>query len=458
MHKAAKKMSILSRSLRPQLVVAFCIMSVIPILALLYLIFSGVFALDILGPVFGAIVVLSILGFFLMKRIVDSIIRICSDAKVIANGELSRKINIARDDEIGELSSALNQMTQHIKSNMDELKIYGERTKDINLQINNQVIALSGLLEISNIISKGLSLSGVFDIAISRLSQMASSSFAFIAFKNNGSFEVPAYYGLKADILAAIRLPVNAYILNPLLDPGGGPGGHFMKDSSVPEQECPGLLKLFSAKNLLVYPIVVQGRLYGIMGIGNPLDGFRYTQDDVELISIFAKQLSIAVENDLLSKKVKDLEILDELTGLYNRRYIFARLDEEILRAISHQRPCALLVFKINNFTDLKSQLGELTAEDVLKKSAAALTLSAGDMDRAGRIGEDIFGMVLPEKNKKQAQEFGLKVKTAIEDSFKSEAAAKRPRVGISILENPIDGSNAASLFDKIKTAQELIA
>jgi len=436
-------------------------MSVIPILAMLYLIFSGVFALDILWPVLGAVIVLSLLGFFLMKRIVDPIIRICFDAKVIANGELSRKINIARDDEIGELSSALNQMTQHIKNNMDELKIYGERTKDINLQINNQVMALSGLLEISNIISEGTSLSSVFEIAISRLSQIASSSFAFIASKNNGSFEVPAYYGLKADILAAIRLPVNAYILNPLLDPGadpgGGPGGHFMKDSSVSLEESPGLLKLFSAKNLLVYPIVVQGRSYGILGIGNPLDGFRYTQDDIELMSIFAKQLSIAVENELLSKKVKDLEILDEVTGLYNRRYIFARLDEEILRAISHQRPCSLLVFKIINFTDLKSHLGKLTAEDVLKKSAAALTSSAGDMDRAGRIGEDIFGMVLPEKNKRQAQEFGLKVKKAIEDSFNSEAAAKKPRVGISISENPIDGSDAASLFEKIKTAQEFI-
>ena len=64
MHKATKKMSIMSRSLRPQLVVAFCIMSVIPILALLYLIFSGVLALNILLPVLGAVIVLSLLGFF----------------------------------------------------------------------------------------------------------------------------------------------------------------------------------------------------------------------------------------------------------------------------------------------------------------------------------------------------------------------------------------------------------
>jgi len=442
-----KKLSILSRSLRPQLAVAFCIMSVIPILALLYLIFSGVFALNMLWPVLGAVIVLSLLGFFLMKRIVDPIIRLCSDVKVIANGELSRKIDISRDDEIGELSSALNQMTQHIKSNMDELKIYGERTKNINLQISNQVIALSGLLEISNIISEGSSLSDIFDIVISRLSQIANSSLAFIASSDNVSFEVPAHYGLRADILAALRLPVNAYILNPLLDPCS----HFMKDSSLSDEKNIGLLKLFSAKNLLVYPIVVQGRPYGILGIGNTLDGFRYSQDDIELMSIFAKQLSIAVENDLLSKKVKDLEVLDEVTGLYNRRYIFTRLDEEILRAISHQRPCSLIVFKISNFTELKNQLGGLSAEDVLKKLAAALTSSAGDLDRAGRIAENIFGIVLPEKNKRQAQEFGLKIKAALEDSFNGESAAKRPQVDISILENPIDGSDAASLFEKIK-------
>ncbi len=447
MPKLVRKMSIVSRSLRPQLVIAFCVMSVIPILSLLGLLLSGFFPKDSLLLVVCAVIALALLGFILMKRIVDPIIRLSSDVKVIASGELSRKINIFRDDEIGELGQALNLLTQHIKDNMDELKIYGERTKTINLQINKQVVVLSGLFEISNLITKNAKIKDIFEITISRLSQIASSTFAFVAFKNGAEFEVSAHYGLSADRLAALKMPVNAYILNPLLAQAS-----LKIDNSVPEENRQAeLAKLLSAKNLLVYPVLVQREAVGVLGIGNQVDNFRYFDEDIELVSVFSKQLAIAVENDFLSRKVKDLEIKDEVTGLYNRRYIFARLDEEILRAISHQRPCGFVVFRIENFRELKAKLGDLVMEDILKKTAAVLKTAGTDMDRVGRIETNEFGMVLPEKNKRQVQEFASKVQTKIQDVFVAEELARRPGIGLSIAENPIDGADASALFERTK-------
>jgi diguanylate cyclase (GGDEF)-like protein len=395
----------------------------------------------------GVIAILSLLGFTLIKRIVDPIISLSSDIKTIASGELSHHIDIARDDEIGELSDALNQLTQHIKNNMDELKIYGERTKDINQQINKQVIALSGLLEISNLITKKADLKDVSEITISRLAQVASSSMAFLLFQKEGVFEVMSSSGLRADILTAMRLTANAYLFNGLLNVRSP----FKADCDTVAESQDEVLKFFNAKNLLIYPIVVQGKPVGILGMGNQLEGFRFSEEDAELMGIFAKQLAIALENDFLARKVKELEIRDSLTGLFNKRYILARLEEEILRAISHQKPCSFIVLQLKGLADLGKQYGDAVAEDILKKVSAVLKTCIGELDRLGRIEDDELAMVLSGKNKKMAQEVASLVREKVEMVFQGEDIRKKPHIHIAVVENPIDGVDSVSLLEKAK-------
>ncbi len=446
MGNIGKNISMASRSLRPQLFVAFSLMSVIPILALLNLIFPSRFLRMPFDIVIGISVVIALLGFLLVKRIIDPIIKISSDMKVIASGEVSRKIDVCRDDEIGDLGVALKQMTQRIKDNMDELKIYGERTKNINVQINKQVVALNALLQISSLITKGENINEVFEITISRLVQVANSSEAFVIFKEPDGFKVMAQYGLSADVLNAVRLSVNGYIFKDIFS--------VKTHTKIDDQGSSGheeVLKLFNVKNLLILPIPMHGDNVGLLGIGNCLDHFQYSQDDEEIVSIFVKQLAIALENDFLSRKVEDLEIKDVLTGLFNNRYIVARLDEEIMRAISHQQPCAFIVIRLTNLNDMNARFGALCVEDVLRKVAAVLQTCGDELDRMGRINDDEFAMVLPEKNKKRAQELARQIKEKIEFTFHGLEATRKPALLMSVVENPLDGADAASLMDRAR-------
>ena len=50
------------------------------------------------------------------------VIRISKEATLIAKGDLSREIQIAREDELGELGTALNEMTLKIRNSVEELK------------------------------------------------------------------------------------------------------------------------------------------------------------------------------------------------------------------------------------------------------------------------------------------------------------------------------------------------
>ncbi|MFH1691612.1 MAG: diguanylate cyclase [Candidatus Omnitrophota bacterium] len=447
MSKLTRNMSIASRSLRPQLVIAYCLMSVIPVLALLNFIFPSFLPKNYLHVVVAIVILMTGLGFYLLKRIIDPIIQITSEVKVIANGELSRRISVTREDEIGEIGGALNELTKRIESNMDELKVYGERTKSINSQINRQVIALSGLLQISNLITKGADLKDLFETTTSRLTQAASSSLAFVMLKKEDGFDIVAHYGISQDGLIAAGMPVNNYLFSNLLE-------HQIRlkiDDEAARDASKSLIKVFDVKNLLVYPIIVHGEAVGLLGMGNRLDSFSYTQDDGDLMNIFTKQLSIALENDLLSRKVKDLEIRDPLTNLFNKRYMIGCYDEEILRAISHQQPCSFILVKLQNYHQLKGNLDKAPLADVLLKTAAILRTTVSKIDKVGRIEDDEFCLILPEKNKRYAQELASKIKDKIQSIFIEDNADKRPGFSISVVENPIDGADAHALIEKAK-------
>ena len=112
----------------------------------------------------------------------------------------------------------------------------------------------------------------------------------------------------------------------------------------------------FRLKNTLALPVFLRGKARAILGIGNTKEPFLYKKEDVELLDIFAKQIAVAVENDILMLRVEKLEIRDALTGLYNKAFIVNRLQEEIRRAITYRRPCAFILFDIDNFQSLDAR------------------------------------------------------------------------------------------------------
>ena len=90
-----------------------------------------------------------------------------------------------------------------------------------------------------------------------------------------------------------------------------------------------------------------------------------------------------------------------------------------------------------------------------IKKIATLMRDSITDIDRVGRTGDDEFSVILPEKNKRQAQEIAENIRKRIESVF-SEGQDKDKLLTLSagLSENPLDGVDADQL---IKKAKELL-
>jgi diguanylate cyclase (GGDEF)-like protein len=436
-------------------------MSVIPILVCYNYIFPSAFQGFFLiktniSLVFLVIfsIVFAILGFIIAKEMIDNVIRISSDAKIIAKGNLEHEISIRREDEIGDLGKSLSDLTNRIKDNMSELQSYSEKTKEINLEINKRVLALSNLLHISNLISQGAALNEILEIVTEKITNVGDSELGFLILYNETTkdFTLRTMHGPKS--LRLRTLGMERFNIKP----GKGALGRLIQDRETLvldnrqpiTKEIEEFQKNFTIVNALVVPVVIHDKVYGILGIGNENINFVYSTSDLELLNIFSKQTAIAIENDILLRKVDKLEIRDALTGLYNESYIRTRLDEEIKRAINFQRPCAFILLDIDNFKNYGERFGRIEEETALKKIATILQDSVRNIDKVARFGDSEYAIILPEKNKRQCFEFAEGLRKKIEYIFSEETEPeKKLTVSGVVTENPIDGITSEELVSK---------
>ncbi len=431
-----KNISIVPKGLRYKTMIAFSLMSLIPILVCAWLVITYIFpnislffglSLGNISFILFISIFISLLGLYITKEMIDPVIKMAEDAKTIAKGDVTKSIDINREDEVGDLSKSLNIMTQKIRENMEELKAYSEKTKIINMEINKKVLALSGLLQIGNLISSSKELNIILGFIMQKVSDVENNAVSLLMLMDEGSkdYAVAASCNIEENKLAGLKL----------------------KQTEI----APDILeKRLGFKNIASIPVTAAGKLCGMLIVGNNEENFIFADDDKELLKVFAKQISIAVENDMLIKKSKELAVKDEVTGLYNYNYMKTRLDEEIKRAIAYQRPCGYLLVDVDDFKNFCAAHGEAKSEALLKDISAILQGSVTETDRLGRLRDDKFVVILPEKNKRQSAHIAEEIRKKIEDGLgKSVGSDKKLTVSIGVSENPIDGSTSDELMEK---------
>jgi two-component system, cell cycle response regulator len=114
------------------------------------------------------------------------------------------------------------------------------------------------------------------------------------------------------------------------------------------------------------------------------------------------------------------LALTDDLTGLYNRRYLLAHLDELIGRVNHDQISAAILLFDIDHFKQINGSYGHAAGDEVLRELASRATNSVRSVDLVARLGGEEFVVVMPETD--------IVIATAVAERLRS-AVAREPFV-----------------------------
>ncbi|MCX7991929.1 MAG: GGDEF domain-containing protein, partial [Proteobacteria bacterium] len=92
---------------------------------------------------------------------------------------------------------------------------------------------------------------------------------------------------------------------------------------------------------------------------------------------------------------LKELSIIDELTGLYNRRFFYEILEKEFKRAKRYGSSFTLVLADLNNFKKINDNYGHIKGDEVLKVVAQTIRNRLRISDYPIRYGGDEFAIIL---------------------------------------------------------------
>jgi diguanylate cyclase (GGDEF)-like protein len=168
---------------------------------------------------------------------------------------------------------------------------------------------------------------------------------------------------------------------------------------------------------IVAFPLACRGRRVGAL-IGLDRDRSarepRLAASILRAVRVLLEPASIALDNALLLQRAEALSVTDDLTHLYNSRYLNQVLRRETKRASRSGRPLSLLFIDLDGFKAVNDTHGHLCGSRALVEAAAVIRGSARETDVVARFGGDEFALVLPETGGEGAFAVGARIREKI--------------------------------------------
>jgi len=155
----------------------------------------------------------------------------------------------------------------------------------------------------------------------------------------------------------------------------------------------------YRTNSFVVVPILSGTEAVGAVCVTDHVRDEDFTAEDVNVLRRFAATAALAIERQralVSAEKYAHAAAVDPITGVFNRRHLRIRLDEELQRSRRHNIPVAVLVLDIDDFKAINDSYGHLVGDLVLKDVAEILRRSVRVFDICARFGGDEFVIVMP--------------------------------------------------------------
>ena len=169
---------------------------------------------------------------------------------------------------------------------------------------------------------------------------------------------------------------------------------------------------------VIAFPLDCRGRTVGaLVGLDrNPASRTpKFTSATQAALLRALEPGAIAIDNALRVARAEALSVTDDLTQLYNSRYLSQVLRRETKRASRSSRPLSLLFIDLDGFKSVNDTHGHLCGSRALVEAAALIRLSARETDVVARFGGDEFALILPDTGSEGAAAVGERIRDRIE-------------------------------------------
>lgn len=175
-----------------------------------------------------------------------------------------------------------------------------------------------------------------------------------------------------------------------------------------------GEYKRYDDDRAICIPLLAGKTVIGVLNLNNIADDGT-TAEHLATIRRVADHLSLTINNAILYERNEDLAETDQLTQLFNRRF----LDQELARAMEsskrYDEKFSILMTDLDHFKNVNDTYGHTIGDHVLKTTAELLKFNLRLTDRACRYGGEEFVIVLHRTPGLDAVKFAERIRQSLE-------------------------------------------
>jgi two-component system cell cycle response regulator len=157
-------------------------------------------------------------------------------------------------------------------------------------------------------------------------------------------------------------------------------------------------------KSILIVPLQVMHEELGNYVIQSSRQLRPYTENEIKFAQVVASAAANGLANAALYEQVESdnqrlarLANTDDMTGLFNHRHFYQKLEEEYKRAERYGSDLSLILMDLDHFKDINDTYGHQQGDAVLRELATVLHRTTRETDMLARYGGEEFAVLLPE-------------------------------------------------------------
>ncbi|MBI4808063.1 MAG: sensor domain-containing diguanylate cyclase [Nitrosomonadales bacterium] len=166
--------------------------------------------------------------------------------------------------------------------------------------------------------------------------------------------------------------------------------------------------------SMLLLPLMRQGELVGSLNMASSI-AERFSADrSTDFVERLANIFSICLENALNHERLNLIGLTDPLTGIFNRRYLETRCQEEAANVRRYRTPLCAMFLDIDKFKRINDTHGHLIGDEVLRTVAGLIKSELRSNDVLARYGGEEFVVLLPQTGQHHACEIAERIRHTI--------------------------------------------
>jgi len=166
----------------------------------------------------------------------------------------------------------------------------------------------------------------------------------------------------------------------------------------------------FITQSVLCVPVRSKDNVLGVIELVNGPNEKVFKDADLQILSTIADYAAIAIENARNFMRISELVITDDLTGLYNGRYLHTLIEEEIERVRRFGGKLSLIFIDLDFFKKINDTCGHLVGSRTLAEVGGLIRDNVRKICKSARYGGDEFVIVLPNTGKSGAMTLATKL------------------------------------------------